>query len=149
MNHFFTTTVTITSLSLSLGLATAAQAQVAEVPQANGKGDFTTAKVMGNRGYYQNNKWLVVDTDPLLNCRTTPNGAVKSRLIRGSVVTAVFNPNKEAIVVHQGSPWLKINPQLPGYGSGTPGVCFVRANTRYIAPISEDFVYNGLVRSRQ
>jgi hypothetical protein len=147
MNQFLTTTVAITSMCLSLGLATVAQAQVAEVPQATTTGDFTTAKVMGNRGYYQNNKWLVVDTDPLLNCRATPNGAVKSRLIRGSVVTAVFNQNKEAIAFHQGSPWLKVNPQIPGYGSGTPGVCFVRANTRYIAPISEDFIYNGLVRS--
>ncbi|MDX2242217.1 MAG: hypothetical protein NW224_16145 [Leptolyngbyaceae cyanobacterium bins.302] len=135
----------IASLSFAACLAAPANAQVAEVPNATRNGDFTTARVMGNRGYYQNTKWLVVDSEGFLNCRTTANGAVKSRLMRGSVITAVFDRNNEAVVFSQGSPWLRVNPQIPDYGSGTPGVCFVRANVRYVAPISQDFIRNGSI----
>ncbi|MBL1177810.1 hypothetical protein [Pantanalinema sp. GBBB05] len=132
---------------LATGLsALPAQAQVAEVPTASQKGDFATARVLGNRGYFQNTKWLIVETDRGLNCRTTPNGAVKSVLMPGSIVTAVFSsPSQDAVVFSQGNPWLRVNPLVPDYGSGTPGVCYVRANIRYIAPISQDFVRNGSI----
>ncbi|MGI0483986.1 hypothetical protein ACN4EK_01045 [Pantanalinema rosaneae CENA516] len=146
--HKFITLITIAPIAaLATGLsALPAQAQVAEVPTASRQGDFTTARVLGNRGYFQNTKWLVVDTDRGLNCRTTPNGAVKSVLMPGSIVTAVFsNPNQDAVVFNQGNPWLRVNPQVPSHASGTPGVCYVRANVRYIAPISQDFIRNGSI----
>lgn len=148
MNKFIALITTVAPIAvLTTGLsALPAQAQVAEVPTASQKGDFTTAKVLGNRGYFQNTKWLVVDSDRGLNCRTTPNGAVKSVLMPGSVVTAVFSSQgQDAVVFSQGLPWLKVNPQVPEYASGTPGVCYVRANIRYIAPISQDFVRNGSI----
>lgn len=131
--------IATTPVLLATLTATDAQAQVAEVPKPNGKGDFTTAKVLGNRGYYENKKWLVVDFKPALNCRVTPNGAVKSVLLPGSVVSAVFSGGNDAVVLHQGSPWLRVNAQQP-LRSGTPGTCFVRANLQYIAPISIDFM---------
>jgi hypothetical protein len=148
MNRFITFITTIAPIAaLATGLsALPAQAQVAEVPTASQQGDFTTARVLGNRGYFQNTKWLIVDTDRGLNCRTAPNGAVKSVLMPGSVVTAVFSTqSQDAVVFSQGSPWLRVNPQVPDYASGTPGICYVRANIRYIAPISQDFVRDGSI----
>ncbi|NET31764.1 MAG: hypothetical protein F6K19_07145 [Cyanothece sp. SIO1E1] len=52
----------ITTSILAL-LPSIAIAQVADVPQPNRSGDYTTAFVLGNRGYYTNPKWLVVDPD--------------------------------------------------------------------------------------
>ena len=142
----FMTAIAVAAISVVAGLtAPSAQAQVAEVPRPNAKGDFTTAKVMGNRGYYQSTKWLVVDYKPALNCRTTPNGSVRAVLMPGSVITAVFSGKEDAVVFHQGNPWLKVNAKFP-LMSGTPGVCYVRSNLQYVAPISEDFVSNGVVR---
>lgn len=143
----FIATLTMTAATMTACLmANPVQAQVAEVPGATAQGDFKSAKVLGNRGYYQNKSWLVVDTSSGLNCRATPNGTVKSVLMPGSVVSAVFaGQGNDAIAFHQGSPWLRVTPQIPAYGSGTAGTCYVRANVRYIAPISQDFIYNGKV----
>lgn len=148
MSKFITLITTVAPIAaLATGLsALPVQAQVSEVPTASRQGDFTTAKVLGNRGFYQNTKWLVVDTERGLNCRTAPNGTVKSVLMPGSIVTAVFSSqSQDAVVFSQGNPWLRVNPKVPDYASGTPGVCYVRANVRYIAPISQDFVRNGSI----
>lgn len=135
----FTSAIAMAPIVFATLAATNVQAQVAEVPNPNGKGDFMTAKVLGNRGYYVNNKWLVVDFNPGLNCRVTPNGAIKSVLMPGSVISAIFSGSRDAIVLHQGNPWLKVNVQSPLI-SGTPGPCFVRANRQYIAPINAEFL---------
>ena len=146
MNRSVASIALFSAIFTSALMANPAQAQVAEVPTTNAKGDFTTSKVMGNRGLYQNTKWLIVDSGSGLNCRVSPNGTIKSVLMPGSVVPAVFpSSSGDAIVMHQGSPWLRVSPQVPDYGSGTPGACFVRANIRYIAPISEDFTRNGTI----
>lgn len=121
-------------------------AQVAEVPAPDRKGDFKTALVLGNRGYYPNQYWLVVD--PVrLNCRVSPTGGTQQRLPTGAILQAVFSGSfqeigtgkGDAIVLHQGDPWLKVKPlpvDRPDWGE----ICYVRANARFIAPMNEDFV---------
>ncbi|MFM6456567.1 MAG: hypothetical protein ACKPH7_32680, partial [Planktothrix sp.] len=77
-----TTAITTLKLVPSVGMA-----QMAEVPQANSKGDFVTAKVQGNRGLYNNIYWLVVDPESL-NCRNTPEGTIKAKLDSGAIINA-------------------------------------------------------------
>ncbi|HAN73519.1 MAG TPA: hypothetical protein DCQ51_02285 [Planktothrix sp. UBA8407] len=131
-------TTAITALTLVTGLA---MAQMAEVPRPNTKGDFITAKVQGNRGLYNNINWLVVDPQ-YLNCRNTPEGTVKAKLDSGAIMTALFSNNGkgDAIVLKNGQPWLKVESIHP-YGSRlNSGVCYVRANLKYIAPINGDYL---------
>ncbi len=132
-------------MSTLLGVgATAAFAQVAETPRPNASGDFRTAMVQGNRGMYQNRKWLVTDTTDL-NCRTSPNGTIRSRIIPGAIVTAQFTQG-DAIVFQNGSPWLRVrgtDPLAFAAQGQTLGTCFVRANLRHIAPINEDAIRSG------
>lgn len=136
-----------TAIATLMAIGQPTVAQVAEVPKPTKQGDFRTAKVMGNRGYYANTSWLVVDQTPL-NCRVSPNGKVQSTLMPGAVIKAVFTgQNKEAIVLQQGSPWLRVAPKAPNMMSGQPGTCYVRANLRYVAPISEDYIRSGGVQS--
>jgi len=146
MNRIFALTSTFSLIALAIAVSSPAQAQVADVPTVNSKGDFTTARVLGNRGYYRNTHWLVVDASGSLNCRVTPNGAVKTKIYTGWVVAASF-PSKDAdaVVTHQGSPWLRVVPQEP-FGRTPQTPCFVRANNRFVAPISIDFVSDGKVR---
>lgn len=118
-----------------------AQAQVTEVPVSNAKGDFTTARVLGNRGYYRSTRWLVVDASGSLNCRATPNGEVKAKLWTGRIVTAAFlSKEEDAIIMSDGNFWLRVIPQDPMGSKKDASVCLVRANNKYIAPINEDFV---------
>ncbi|BAU40823.1 hypothetical protein O77CONTIG1_00629 [Leptolyngbya sp. O-77] len=128
-------------MGLSMGFSMPAIAQMAEVPTPNRSGDYTTAIMQGNRGNYYNRRWLVVDPDPTyLNCRVSPNGAVRSRIAPGAILTAEFVRN-EAIVFQNGAPWLRVRGTdaltfaQPGQ---TLGTCYVRANRQYIAPINED-----------
>jgi hypothetical protein len=130
-----------TTIALTMPFATSTPAQVAEVPVANQAGDYRTARVLGNRGYYRNTRWLVVDPSRSLNCRATPNGEIKARLSSGWIVTAAFPANKDgdAIVMSQNVPWLRIIPTDPIRVDKMPP-CLVRANSRYIAPISIDYL---------
>ncbi|HIK57025.1 MAG TPA: hypothetical protein IGS37_17910 [Synechococcales cyanobacterium M55_K2018_004] len=132
----------VLGMSLALGISAPAIAQMAEVPLPNRNGDYTTAVLRGNRGnFYYNRRWLVVDPDPTyLNCRVSPNGVVRSRIAPGAILMAEFIQN-EAIVFHNGSPWLRVRGidalTVPQRGQ-TLGRCYVRANRQYIAPINED-----------
>lgn len=128
------------AIALVIPFADPAHAQVADVPMANKAGDFTTARVMGNRGYYRNTHWLVVDPSRSLNCRATPNGEVTTRLSSGWIVTAAFPDSKDgdAIITGQNGPWLRVIATDP-LGVGKRPACLVRANRRYIAPISIDY----------
>ncbi|EKQ66637.1 hypothetical protein OsccyDRAFT_4425 [Leptolyngbyaceae cyanobacterium JSC-12] len=150
MNRIFalTSRLALIAFAMSVSSSISVHAQVADVPAVNAKGDYTTARLLGNRGYYRNTHWLVVDPSGSLNCRATPNGTVKTKLGTGWVVTASF-PGKDAdaVVMQQGSPWLRVIPQEPLGGLKNQTVCFVRANNRYVAPISIDFISNGGVRA--
>ena len=118
-------------------------AQTASVPAPDRNGDFTTALQPGNRGnVYQTQKWLVVDPDPTyLNCRIAPNGRVRSRIAPGAIITAEFDSDAEAIVMQDGASWLRIRGTDP-LMVGEAGVCYVRANSRYIAPINPEALAN-------
>jgi hypothetical protein len=104
---------------------------------------------MGNRGYYRNTHWLVVDPSRSLNCRATPNGAVSTTLSSGWIVTAAFPPNKDgdAIVMGESGAWLRVRATNP-MGGKLP-VCLVRANSRYIAPISVDYMNEAIAKEAQ
>jgi len=150
----------------SVFLADPAIAQVAEVPNPSPNGDFRTAFQRGNVGFYRIEKWLVVQPmdanaeDYGLNCRYTPNGQIRSRIIRGAIITAVFignpnlrrvdppDPSNDAIVLDsEGSPWLRVKglqselayPVQP-VSFDQLGECYVKANLKYIAPINPDAV---------
>jgi hypothetical protein len=139
-------------------------AQMSEVPIPNSSGDFTTALILGNRGYYTNDKWLVVkppnpvqSRDYGITCHDAPNGPVRSRIVPGAIMTAVFRgpanlpgytgPNlaSDAIVRVQGLSWLRVRgsqADLAYPDSGRRwdelGECYVRANVKQIAPITAD-----------
>ena len=153
--------VALIASTLALHLPRAALAQGAEVPRPNRNGDFMTAFVLGNRGYYTNEKWLVVvnndGRDYYLNCRRTPNGEILSRIRFGAIIEAVFlgSPNtlgstepnlaNDAIVLENGAPWLRVrgtsgwfDPDLAGDG-GSLVECYVRANWQYIAPVNNEW----------
>jgi hypothetical protein len=154
----------ITSLFIFEGKAIA---QAAEVPNPDLNGDFRTAFQQGNRGYYRIEKWLVVQPmtsgDYELNCRYTPNGQLRSRILRGAILTAVFHgtankrsanlpdPATDAIAFDSdGSPWLRVKgsqnelayPVRP-LTFDDLGECYVRANLKYIAPINPDAIASG------
>lgn len=146
------------SVSLLVGTR-AASAQVSEVPAPDSEGDFNTAIVRGNRGFYVNQRWVVVPGTrrDALNCRYTPNGEIRSQIIPGAILTAQFggpvnldggqSPNTEndAIEMYQGSPWLKITGVAdtllyPADRTNVDslGPCYVRANLRYITPLNNE-----------
>lgn len=136
-------------LLISLGMANPLGAQTASVPPPIANGDFVTALQPGNRGnFYPTRKWLVVDPDPTyLNCRVQPNGAVRSRFPPGAILTAVFGETVfgetgDAVILVNGTAWLRVSGADP-LRVGESGICYVRANQRYIAPINEEAIQSG------
>lgn len=141
-------------LLISLGMANPLGAQTASVPPPIANGDFVTALQPGNRGnFYPTRKWLVVDPDPTyLNCRVQPNGAVRSRFPPGAILTAVFGETGvgetgvgetgDAVILVNGVAWLRVSGADP-LRVGEAGICYVRANQRYIAPINEEAIQAG------
>jgi hypothetical protein len=165
IQHAVTTVMAVSMAASSLILFTSrANGQMSEVPLPNRNGDFTTALVLGNRGYYTNDKWLVVKPpnpsqikDYGITCHDTPNGPVRSRIVPGAIMTAVFRgpanlpgytgPNlaNDAIALNDGIPWLRVRgtqAELAYPDAGRRwdelGECYVRANVQQIAPITAD-----------
>lgn len=161
--------VALATSILLLNIPSQALAQVAEVPRPDSNGDFTTAFVQGNLGYYANKQWLVVaqsgdPRDGFLNCRYAPNGEIRSRVPSGAIVEAVFlgefgepnpprmlelNPANDAIILEDGAPWLRVRgtsglfyPARAGDWESL-GECYVRANWQYIAPVNNDWSLPG------
>ena len=147
------------AISLFLAAPGTVRAQVAEVPDAESNGDFNTAIVQGNRGFYTNDRWVVVakSREDYLNCRESPNGEVHSLILPGAVITAAFgcpgylnnglaaNYANDAIVTHNGSPWLRVMAQdvplvfpVGQRDSTSPGECHVRASLQYITPVNNE-----------
>jgi hypothetical protein len=164
LRNLFLLLITASSISSVMLSPHAAIAQVADVPNPDSNGDFRSAFQRGNRGFYVISKWLVVQPmgasaeDYGLNCRYKPNGQIRSRILRGAIVTAVFKgtPNlhraespesySDAIALDSdGSPWLRVKglqnelayPVKPA-SFDQLGECYVRANLKYIAPINPD-----------
>lgn len=133
----------LVSLLCLVASATAAQAQMSDVPSFNGSGDFLSARVWGNRGYYRHWQWLVVEPDSEgLNCRNT-NGDVVVTLAYGAVVDSVFG-GEDAIELVDGQPWLKVSANAWDLRRrvvddiAVAYTCYVRANRQYIAPVNPD-----------
>lgn len=156
--------IQLSLISIVASLPPAAQAQYGSIPTPNSQGDYESAFMLGNLGYYGNEKWLILDTD-MLNCRWSPDGDVRSQILPGAIVTAIFKlpaspkrltevtPEMDAIVLSPttNNPWLHIKgtatglavPPFPNAPWQTkrphkPGECYIRANRRYIAPINVD-----------
>ena len=133
----------LVSLLWTFSVATMAQAQMADVPKFDVNGDFLSARVLGNRGYYPHWQWLVVEPDAAgLNCRDV-NGAVVVTLAYGAVVDSVFGDG-DAIELVDGQPWLKVSANVMDLRRRVVDEhaiaysCYVRANNRYIAPVNPD-----------
>ena len=129
------------------GCTTSAQAQWADVPRRDASGDFLTTRVQGNRGYYQQMYWLVVDPDPEgLNCRPVDGGEVLVKLDYGGIVmTRIQSAETNAITLRDGLPWLNVtltrmtSPVLDlRQGKERIGSyhCQVRAHADFVAPIN-------------
>ena len=133
-------------------------AQFGGVPEADEYGDYESALMLGNLGYYGNTNWLVVATDSL-NCRFSPGGEVRSVILPGAIIKAVFDPrvNNQRLLdvtpemdaiefsAYTNRPWLRIEGNAGGLAfapnsrqSHDPGPCYVRASSYYIAPINVD-----------
>lgn len=99
------------------------------LPVANSQGDFTPA----NSNTWQSEtaglvtwpSWRVVSSDGELNCRTAPNGAVKTVYRAGVDQISAETRGGNALVFSNGAPWML-----------TRQACYVRANARYMQPIS-------------
>ncbi len=139
-----------------------AQAQWADVPRMDLNGDFQTTKVKGNRGYYQQMLWLIVDRDPEgLNCRPLDGGESLIKLDYGGILrTKVESARSNAITLKEGKPWLNVRltrlaaPVLDlrqGAERLGPYHCQVRASADLIAPINNsaiDEVHRGTMLQR-
>lgn len=95
-------------------------------PVADRNGDFTN--ISGWNGGTQDSSWgswQVVDTT--LNCRATPNGEIQKTYSQNTMLLAKIERSGSALVSapSTGAPWLR-----------TQDNCYVRANSRYIAPAS-------------
>ena len=126
---------------------TTAQAQWADVPRTDSSGEFLTTRVQGNRGYYQQMYWLVVDRDPEgLNCWPVNGGEVLVKLDYGGIVmTRIHSADTNAITLREGLPWLNVTltrmssplldlrQDVERMGSYH---CQVRAHSDFVAPIN-------------
>ncbi|MBT9315672.1 hypothetical protein [Leptothoe spongobia] len=133
----------LASLLCVFSMATAAQAQMSDVPAFDTDGDFHSARVRGNRGYYSHRQWLVVEPDVEgLNCRNE-NGTVVLTLAYGAIVDSVFD-NGDAIRSINGQPWLKVNVSAMDLRRQVADdfavvqTCYVRSNNQHIAPLNPD-----------
>jgi hypothetical protein len=125
--------------------------QRADVPQVDKDGNFRSSRVQGNRGFYHQTHWLVVDRDVSgLNCREMPQGKPYALFQYGDIVKAHhFEPGDDAISIVNGQTWLRVTSQEtwrivnPAQSGGSRTVeCIVRANSAFIAPINLDDLRN-------
>lgn len=106
------------------------------LPRPNFRGDFMDADTSIGAASMQETwrSWRVVSSDGELNCRATPNGAIRKVYRTNDVIdvsnTDDFNPHHHgsSIKLFNDQPWLH-----------TTDGCFVRAHTRYIQPRSLPF----------
>jgi hypothetical protein len=125
------------------------------MPLRTRSGDWATGYIHQPSGNLPTPHWLVIH-ETQLNCREQPGGRIRANIEPGAIVTAVYpsgtseqellgSPNVDAVVQTNGSTWLRITGTTPGitplndhYGNQLTqlGECYVRANTRYVAPIN-------------
>ncbi|MBE9123025.1 hypothetical protein IQ269_20035 [Tychonema sp. LEGE 07199] len=99
------------------------------LPRSNASGDYTASNantwLSETSGSVTWPAWRVTSRDGELNCRQTPNGAIKRvyRANRDTISAELRGGN--AIAIANGEPWL-----LTRQG------CYVRANSQYLQPVS-------------
>ena len=102
---------------------------VETLPRANASGDYTSSNantwLTETAGLATWPSWRITSRDGELNCRQTPNGAIKQvyRVNQDSIAAELRGGN--AISMANGQPWL-----LTRQG------CYVRANSQYVQPVS-------------
>jgi hypothetical protein len=120
-------------------------AQRADSAAFDRQGDFLSSRIRGNRGFYQQRYWLVVDTDRRgLNCRDQRR--LVARFGYGDVLMAdVPLVSGEAITQINGYTYLRIADERSylrtdgnKISDNKRSTCLVRANVKYIAPINMD-----------
>jgi hypothetical protein len=136
----------ISCLIICLGLYPAPLlAQRADAASFDRQGDFHSSRIRGNRGFYQQRYWLVVDPDRRgLNCRDH-RGPI-ARFAYGDVLIADGRfPSDNAITQVNGETYLRITSERSYLLldknlslSPKPFTCQVRASARFIAPINMD-----------
>ena len=112
-------------------------AQRADSAAFDRQGDFHSSRIRGNRGFYQQRYWLVVDTDRRgLNCRDQRR--LVARFNYGDVLMAdVPLPSDEAIAQIDGRTYLRIADERSFLRIGADKMsddkrfsCLVRANVK-------------------
>lgn len=96
------------------------------LPRPDARGDFTPAIVDQWNGGTQASTWSgwrVVSADDFLNCRATPNGAIRRTYKMDEPITAFRDRSGLAMTTFNGASWLR-----------TADNCFVRANARFMQP---------------
>jgi hypothetical protein len=102
---------------------------VEPLPRANASGDYTSSNantwLTETAGLATWPFWRITSRDGELNCRQTPNGAIKQvyRVNQAPIAAELRGGN--AISIANGQPWL-----LTRQG------CYVRANYQYFQPVS-------------
>ena len=104
---------------------------IESIPKPDIQGDFTKPHTLpwetnGNGMWPQ---WRVVSSDGILNCRESPNGKIIQTYRTGDKVESVGDL-REPVKFSNGVPWFKVRNR---------SYCYIRANSRYIAPVSMPF----------
>jgi hypothetical protein len=144
----------ITSIFIRLSIAIASctwtsptLAQRADVPEVDQTGSIRSSRVQGNRGFYQQLYWLVVDSDPAgLNCRLSHTSQPYAVFQYGDVIRAEhYEPSDDAIFIHNGQKGIRVISQytwrirdLASRANTQTVRCIVRANSAFVAPINLD-----------
>jgi hypothetical protein len=107
------------------------------LPRSDYDGNFSIENANTSMGAASMNEtwrsWRVVSSDGEMNCRATPNGRIRkvykrTDTIRVENTDSFENRYGNSIKLFNGQPWLHTSDR-----------CFVRANSRYILPVSLPF----------
>ena len=128
-------------------------AQIADVVRPDEHGEFSSLWIAGARGSTPQRFWLVVDRDPRgLLCRDE-QGRAWIALRYGSVVQLDQPERQRTPLLTQGKPTLRLAVKAVDIlydarfrDRGKAAVCWVRANSAFLAPIQEDSLERALVR---
>ncbi|MEG4044779.1 hypothetical protein [Microcoleus sp. Pol17_C1] len=102
---------------------------VESLPRPNASGDYTSSNANTWLGQTSGlgtwPSWRVTSRDGELNCRQTPNGAIKQVYRANQDPIAAELRGTNAIKIENNQPWLL-----------TTKGCYVRANSQYVQPVS-------------
>ncbi|MEG5174750.1 hypothetical protein QUB25_21815 [Microcoleus sp. B3-D7] len=102
---------------------------VEALPRPNASGDYTSSNANTWLGQTSGlgtwPSWRVTSRDGELNCRQTPNGAIKQVYRANQDPIAAELRGTNAIKIENDQPWLL-----------TTKGCYVRANSQYVQPVS-------------